>query len=141
MEKNIELTNTTKYSTLYFKKPTSYEGMEKKKVRNPRRFRTQYPDRESNSELSFRRALLYPFNYQGVWFSDAKINYFLLLSKLIDDFLLAAYTIIRDRIVCTRVTIISFNVSSLFFYLKITTTIPAFFINLRKYYQLKTLLI
>ena len=24
-----------------------------------------YPDRESNSELSFRRALLYPFNYQG----------------------------------------------------------------------------
>ena len=25
----------------------------------------QYPDRESNSELSFRRALLYPFNYQG----------------------------------------------------------------------------
>ena len=32
----------------------------------PRRFRTQYPDRESNSELSFRRALLYPFNYQGI---------------------------------------------------------------------------
>ena len=100
-----------------------------------------YPDRESNSELSFRRALLYPFNYQGVWFSDAKINYFLLLSKLIDDFLLTTDTIIRDRIVCTRVTIISFNVSSLFIYLKITTTIPAFFINLRKYYQLKTLLI
>ena len=25
----------------------------------------RYPDRESNSELSFRRALLYPFNYQG----------------------------------------------------------------------------
>ena len=25
----------------------------------------EYPDRESNSELSFRRALLYPFNYQG----------------------------------------------------------------------------
>ena len=24
------------------------------------------PDRESNSELSFRRALLYPFNYQGM---------------------------------------------------------------------------
>ncbi len=32
-----------------------------------------YPDRESNSELSFRRALLYPFNYQGVWFSRAKV--------------------------------------------------------------------
>ena len=27
---------------------------------------THYPDRESNSELSFRRALLYPFNYQGM---------------------------------------------------------------------------
>ena len=33
-----------------------------------------YPDRESNSELSFRRALLYPFNYQGVWFSGAKVR-------------------------------------------------------------------
>ena len=33
-----------------------------------------YPDRESNSELSFRRALLYPFNYQGAWFSDAKVR-------------------------------------------------------------------
>ena len=29
------------------------------------RARKKYPDRESNSELSFRRALLYPFNYQG----------------------------------------------------------------------------
>ena len=28
----------------------------------------EYPDRESNSELSFRRALLYPFNYQGIGF-------------------------------------------------------------------------
>ena len=34
----------------------------------------QYPDRESNSELSFRRALLYPFNYQGAWFSGAKVR-------------------------------------------------------------------
>ena len=25
-----------------------------------------YPDQESNLELSFRRASLYPFNYQGV---------------------------------------------------------------------------
>ena len=33
-----------------------------------------YPDRESNSELSFRRALLYPFNYQGACFSDAKVR-------------------------------------------------------------------
>ena len=33
-----------------------------------------YPDRESNSELSFRRALLYPFNYQGVRFSAAKVR-------------------------------------------------------------------
>ena len=29
------------------------------------RILTQYPDPESNWELSFRRALLYPFNYQG----------------------------------------------------------------------------
>ena len=72
-EKNIELNPTTKCSTLSFKKLTSYEVTEKKKVRNLRRFRTQYPDRESNSELSFRRALLYPFNYQGVWFSRAKV--------------------------------------------------------------------
>ena len=99
MEKNIELTNTTKYSTLYFKKPTSYEDMEKIKVRNLKRLRTQYPDRESNSELSFRRALLYPFNYQGVWFSDAKISYFLLSAKLMGDFLFAMDTIIQDRIV------------------------------------------
>ena len=28
-------------------------------------FELLYPDRESNPELSFRRALLYPFNYQG----------------------------------------------------------------------------
>ena len=33
-----------------------------------------YPDRESNSELSFRRALLYPFNYQGMCFSGAKVR-------------------------------------------------------------------
>ena len=33
-----------------------------------------YPDRESNSELSFRRALLYPFNYQGRTFEGAKIR-------------------------------------------------------------------
>ena len=33
-----------------------------------------YPDRESNSELSFRRALLYPFNYQGRCFSGAKVH-------------------------------------------------------------------
>ena len=65
-EKNIELTTITRYSTLSSKKPTSYEGTKKKKVRNLRRFLTQYPDRESNSELSFRRALLYPFNYQGL---------------------------------------------------------------------------
>ena len=35
-----------------------------------------YPDRESNSELSFRRALLYPFNYQGgkfTYFAAAKV--------------------------------------------------------------------
>ncbi len=48
--------------------------MEKTKVRNPKRFLTQYPDRESNSELSFRRALLYPFNYQGKCFSGAKVQ-------------------------------------------------------------------
>ena len=34
----------------------------------------QYPDRESNPELSFRRALLYPFNYQGRIFSAAKVR-------------------------------------------------------------------
>ena len=41
-----------------------------------------YPDRESNPELSFRRALLYPFNYQGsisvfqhlLWKSGCKDN-------------------------------------------------------------------
>ncbi len=32
----------------------------------------EYPDRESNSELSFRRALLYPFNYQGNSRSECK---------------------------------------------------------------------
>ena len=32
----------------------------------------EYPDRESNSELSFRRALLYPFNYQGKVLFDCK---------------------------------------------------------------------
>ena len=36
-------------------------------------FELLYPDRESNPELSFRRALLYPFNYQGREFSGAKI--------------------------------------------------------------------
>ena len=35
----------------------------------------RYPDRESNSELSFRRALLYPFNYQG-HISAAKLQLF-----------------------------------------------------------------
>ena len=65
MEKNIELSHTTKCLTLSFKKLGSYESMEKKKVRNLQKFLIQYPDRESNSELSFRRALLYPFNYQG----------------------------------------------------------------------------
>ena len=52
-----------------------------------------YPDRESNSELSFRRALLYPFNYQGLscicWheyhapqdFYGAKVIIFPLMSK------------------------------------------------------------
>ena len=34
-----------------------------------RRILTQYPDRESNAELSLRRTLLYPFNYQGSKFS------------------------------------------------------------------------
>ena len=34
----------------------------------------RYPDRESNSELSFRRALLYPFNYQGITFRGAKVR-------------------------------------------------------------------
>ena len=29
---------------------------------------SQYPDRESNAELSLRRTLLYPFNYQGSLF-------------------------------------------------------------------------
>ena len=33
-----------------------------------------YPDRESNSELSFRRALLYPFNYQGPSKCGAKVR-------------------------------------------------------------------
>ena len=33
-----------------------------------------YSDRESNPELSFRRALLYPFNYQSALFSGAKIR-------------------------------------------------------------------
>ena len=46
----------------------------KKKVRNLRWFLTQYPDRESNSELSFRRALLYPFNYQGNISVGAKVR-------------------------------------------------------------------
>ena len=36
-----------------------------------------YPDRESNPELSFRRALLYPFNYQGIIrFGNCRINGF-----------------------------------------------------------------
>ena len=50
---------------LIFQETNKLRGYEKKKVRNLRQILTQYPDRESNSELSFRRALLYPFNYQG----------------------------------------------------------------------------
>ena len=65
-EINTESSVRIKCSTLSLRKPISYEGTEKKKVRNLQRFLTQYPDRESNSELSFRRALLYPFNYQGM---------------------------------------------------------------------------
>ena len=41
------------------------------------RILTQYPDPESNWELSFRRALLYPFNYQGnkfSYFAGAKVR-------------------------------------------------------------------
>ena len=40
-------------------------------------FRTQYPDPESNWELSLRRTLLYPFNYQGngfSYFAGAKVR-------------------------------------------------------------------
>ena len=33
-----------------------------------------YPDRESNAELSLRRTLLYPFNYQGNCFCAAKVR-------------------------------------------------------------------
>ena len=62
-------------------KPRSYEGTKKKKVRNPKRFLTQYPDRESNSELSFRRALLYPFNYQGNIFGCKVTKKFLKVKK------------------------------------------------------------
>ncbi len=40
----------------------------KLKVRNYYQFLTLYPDRESNAELSLRRTLLYPFNYQGLPF-------------------------------------------------------------------------
>ena len=40
----------------------------KERVRKSLKDGNQYPDRESNSELSFRRALLYPFNYQGAFF-------------------------------------------------------------------------
>ena len=36
-----------------------------------------YPDRESNAELSLRRTLLYPFNYQGACFSACKGTRFL----------------------------------------------------------------
>ena len=49
-------------------------------------FRTQYPDRESNSELSFRRALLYPFNYQGGCFSAAKVRRKRELAKLCGNY-------------------------------------------------------
>ena len=47
-----------------------------------------YPDRESNSELSFRRALLYPFNYQGNIFVGAKVVQNERKTKLMGDFLL-----------------------------------------------------
>ncbi len=45
-----------------------------KNGKNPTNIPIQYPDRESNSELSFRRALLYPFNYQGYAISGAKVQ-------------------------------------------------------------------
>lgn len=56
-----------------------------------------YPDRESNAELSLRRTLLYPFNYQGsVYFWVQRyefygnqpkvcIKFFNLCSKLIEQ--------------------------------------------------------
>ena len=52
-------------AAVIFQDTNKCEGAEKKKVRKLRRFLTQYPDRESNAELSLRRTLLYPFNYQG----------------------------------------------------------------------------
>lgn len=46
-------TRAVLFATFYYKK----KGGENRPL--------SYPDRESNSELIFRRDLLYPFNYQG----------------------------------------------------------------------------
>ena len=59
------------------------------KIKNgkiPKNIPIQYPDRESNAELSLRRTLLYPFNYQGN--AGAKVRDFCQSAKILGNYLL-----------------------------------------------------